>query len=87
MPSTFSALAFEQVNDISGQGIEDNPDKFEFLAATAHLVGPVFDNSDLLAAKYLHGSLHGWPPAQMKYREMLMLLVPEFGLSVEIWTG
>jgi hypothetical protein len=56
LPSTFSALAFEQVNDISGEGINDNLDKFEFLAATAKLVGPVFDNSDLLGKKYLHGS-------------------------------
>jgi hypothetical protein len=53
------------VNDFSGQVIEDNSDKFEFLAAAAGLVGLVFDNSDLLGAKYFHGSLYGWPPAKM----------------------
>jgi hypothetical protein len=52
------------VNDFSGQAIENNSDKFEFLAAEAGLVGLVFDNSDLLGA-YFHGSLHGWPPAKM----------------------
>jgi len=55
------------VDDFSGYGIDYNSDMLEFLAAMAGLVGPIFDNSELLAAEYLHGSLHGWSPAQMKY--------------------
>ena len=58
LPSAFSALAFEHVNQIAGPRIHDHSDNCEFLAATAGRVGLIFDNSNLLGAKYLHGR-HG----------------------------
>jgi hypothetical protein len=58
LPSAFSALAFEHVNQIAAQRIHDHSDNCEFPAATAGRVRLIFDNSNLLGAKYLHGR-HG----------------------------
>jgi hypothetical protein len=57
LPSAFSAPAFEHVNQIAAQRIHNHSDNCEFLAATAGRVGLIFDNSNLLGAKYLHGRL------------------------------
>jgi len=58
LPSAFSALAFEHVNEIAAQRIHNHSDNCEFLAATAGHVGLILDNSNLLGAKYPHGR-HG----------------------------
>ena len=57
LPSAFSALAFEHVNQIAGPRIHDHSDNCELLAATAGRVGLILDHSNLLRAKYLHGRL------------------------------
>jgi hypothetical protein len=74
LPSAFSALAFEHVNQIAAQRIHNHSDDCEFLAATAGRVGPIFDRAIFSARNISIVAMVA--SSQVRWREMLMLPVP-----------